>query len=59
MLTKEERLELLKYRHQVVLEKEELVFGEIPVSQFETEQTVFEMDSFTEHQRDLCHAMQN
>jgi hypothetical protein len=51
-MTKEERLTLIKQRHEALMESDTLAFGEIPLSKREIVETVEEMEGFREHQRD-------
>jgi hypothetical protein len=47
-MTKEERLQMIKDRHQASQD----VVGEIPISKREIRETVEELDSFREYARD-------
>lgn len=49
-LTKEQRRDLIKQRHEAMVDIE--AFGEIPLSKEQIVETVGELDGFREHQRD-------
>jgi len=49
-LTKEQRRNLIKQRHEAMVDAE--ACGEIPLSKQEIVETVGELDAFREHQRD-------
>ena len=48
-MTKQERLEWLKERHQA----HEAQFGDLPVGKAEIQETVGELDAFREFQKDV------